>query len=81
MLILSHQDLITQLNAKILLKICPSVEAFIWPQNQPKSGQNPFEIGSSRTGWGGVTMPLTTKQLRPLSVRVRAVSGVWGMWR
>ena len=28
-----------------------------------------------------VTMPLTTKQLRPLSVRVRAVSGVWGMWR
>ena len=30
---------------------------------------------------GGVTMPLTTKQLRPLSVRVRAVSGVWGMWR
>lgn len=29
----------------------------------------------------GVTMPLTTKQLRPLSVRVRAVSGVWGMWR
>ena len=30
-------------------------------------------------GW--VTMPLTTKQLRPLSVRVRAVSGVWGMWR
>ena len=31
-------------------------------------------------GWG-VTMPLTAKQLRPLSVRVRAVSGVWGMWR
>ena len=30
---------------------------------------------------GGVTMPLTTKQLRPLRVRVRAVSGVWGMWR
>ena len=30
---------------------------------------------------GRVTMPLTTKQLRPLSVRVRAVSGVWGMWR
>ena len=30
---------------------------------------------------GGVVMPLTTKQLRPLSVRVRAVSGVWGMWR
>ena len=30
---------------------------------------------------GGVTMPVTTKQLRPLSVRVRAVSGVWGMWR
>ena len=29
----------------------------------------------------GVTMPLTTKQLRPLRVRVRAVSGVWGMWR
>ena len=29
----------------------------------------------------GVTMPLTTKQLRPLSVRVLAVSGVWGMWR
>ena len=29
----------------------------------------------------GVTMPLTTRQLRPLSVRVRAVSGVWGMWR
>ena len=29
----------------------------------------------------GITMPLTTKQLRPLSVRVRAVSGVWGMWR
>ena len=29
----------------------------------------------------GVVMPLTTKQLRPLSVRVRAVSGVWGMWR
>ena len=28
-----------------------------------------------------VTMPLTAKQLRPLSVRVRAVSGVWGMWR
>ena len=25
---------------------------------------------------GGVTMPLTTKQLRPLRVRVRAVSGV-----
>ena len=30
---------------------------------------------------GGVTMPLATKQLRPLRVRVRAVSGVWGMWR
>ena len=30
-------------------------------------------------GW--VTMPLTTEQLLPLSVRVRAVSGVWGMWR
>lgn len=30
---------------------------------------------------GGVTMPLTTKQFRPLRVRVRAVSGVWGMWR
>ena len=30
---------------------------------------------------GGVTMPLAAKQLRPLSVRVRAVSGVWGMWR
>ena len=30
---------------------------------------------------GGVTMPLTTRQLRPLRVRVRAVSGVWGMWR
>ena len=29
----------------------------------------------------GITMPLTTKQSRPLSVRVRAVSGVWGMWR
>ena len=29
----------------------------------------------------GVTMPLTAKQLLPLSVRVRAVSGVWGMWR
>ena len=29
----------------------------------------------------GVTMPLTTRQLRPLRVRVRAVSGVWGMWR
>ena len=29
----------------------------------------------------GVTMPLTTKQLRPLRVRVRAVSGVWCMWR
>ena len=29
----------------------------------------------------GVTMPLTTKQLRPLRVIVRAVSGVWGMWR
>ena len=29
----------------------------------------------------GVTMPPTTKQLRPLRVRVRAVSGVWGMWR
>ena len=29
----------------------------------------------------GVVMPLTTKQLRPLRVRVRAVSGVWGMWR
>ena len=29
----------------------------------------------------GVTMPLTAKQLRPLRVRVRAVSGVWGMWR
>ena len=29
----------------------------------------------------GVTMPLTTKQLRPLSVRVRAVSEMWGMWR
>ena len=28
-----------------------------------------------------VTMPLTAKQLRPLRVRVRAVSGVWGMWR
>ena len=30
---------------------------------------------------GGLVMPLTTKQLRPLRVRVRAVSGVWGMWR
>ncbi len=30
---------------------------------------------------GGAVMPLTAKQLRPLSVRVRAVSGVWGMWR
>ena len=30
-------------------------------------------------GW--VVMPLAAKQLRPLSVRVRAVSGVWGMWR
>ena len=30
---------------------------------------------------GGLTMPLTTKQLRPLRVRIRAVSGVWGMWR
>ena len=30
---------------------------------------------------GGVTMPLTTKQLRPLRVIVLAVSGVWGMWR
>ena len=30
---------------------------------------------------GGVTMPPTTKQLRPLRVRVRVVSGVWGMWR
>ena len=29
----------------------------------------------------GGTMPLATKQLGPLSVRVRAVSGVWGMWR
>ena len=29
----------------------------------------------------GVVMPLTAKQSRPLSVRVRAVSGVWGMWR
>ena len=29
---------------------------------------------------GGVVMPLTAKQLRPLRVRVRAVSGVWGMW-
>jgi hypothetical protein len=29
----------------------------------------------------GVTMPLTAKQLRPLRVRVRAVSGVWGLWR
>ena len=29
----------------------------------------------------GVAMPLTAKQLRPLRVRVRAVSGVWGMWR
>ena len=29
----------------------------------------------------GVVMPLTARQLRPLSVRVRAVSGVWGMWR
>ena len=25
-----------------------------------------------------VTMPLTAKQLRPLRVSVRAVSGVWG---
>ena len=32
-------------------------------------------------GFRGIPMPLTTKQLRPLSVRVRAVSGVWGMWR
>ena len=30
---------------------------------------------------GRITMPLTTKQLRPLRVIVRAVSGVWGMWR
>ena len=30
---------------------------------------------------GGVTMPLTTKQLWPLRVWVRAVSGVSGMWR
>ena len=30
---------------------------------------------------GGLVMPLTTKQLRPPRVRVRAVSGVWGMWR
>ena len=30
---------------------------------------------------GGVTMPLTARQLRPLRVRVRAVSGVRGMWR
>ena len=29
----------------------------------------------------GVVMPLAAKQLRPLRVRVRAVSGVWGMWR
>ena len=30
---------------------------------------------------GGVTMPLTTKQLRPPRVWIRAVLGVWGMWR
>ena len=29
----------------------------------------------------GVVMPLAARKLRPLSVRVRAVSGVWGMWR
>ena len=29
----------------------------------------------------GVVMPLAARQLRPLRVRVRAVSGVWGMWR
>ena len=29
---------------------------------------------------GRVVMPLAARQLRPLSVRVRAVSGVWGMW-
>ena len=30
---------------------------------------------------GRVVMPLAARKLRPLSVRVRAVSGVWGMWR
>ena len=40
----------------------------------------PFSAPVAGLG-GGVTMPLTTKQLRPLRVRVRAVSGVWGMWR
>ena len=29
---------------------------------------------------GGVVMPLTAKQLRPLGVRIRAVSVVRGMW-
>ena len=40
----------------------------------------PFSAPVADLG-GGLVMPLTTKQLRPLRVRVRAVSGVWGMWR